>query len=350
MNDQQWFDRLCETLYTAVISDTLDELGYRNQVMSEKINRSIPIGGGRQGEDDFVGRRSLSSRRSYAKEIEAVDSVKPGEVVIGCTNDRSRTDCGESCSRRHRRCAARARDRGRLDPGHEEDSGARLSCIRTGTKPVDSQGRGLVIDYDIPVNAAACSFVRATSSSAIATASSSFLASWRRGVLAGLDKATRENHTRDELLEGRSFAKCTTNTGFCKEGLRERREAGRGGRGQGSQDRRSQAEKRGVLSREGFVGFIHRSFTKSMGYTEEDIRKPVIGICNTFSELNKCHSHFNELVDYVKRASGRRAACRWSSRPSLLASLRQATTMLLANFDGDGHEEMMKAHRLTASC
>ncbi|WP_158594276.1 hypothetical protein [Cohnella faecalis] len=42
MNDQQWFDRLCETLYTAVISDTLDELGYRNQVMSEKINPIDP--------------------------------------------------------------------------------------------------------------------------------------------------------------------------------------------------------------------------------------------------------------------------------------------------------------------
>ncbi|WP_267901331.1 dihydroxy-acid dehydratase domain-containing protein, partial [Cohnella faecalis] len=64
---------------------------------------------------------------------------------------------------------------------------------------------------------------------------------------------------------------------------------------------RRQAEERGLFSGKGFVGIHSRSFTKSMGYTEEDIRKPVIGICNTFSELNKCHSHFNELVDYVKR-------------------------------------------------
>lgn len=49
------------------------------------------------------------------------------------------------------------------------------------------------------------------------------------------------------------------------------------------------------------AGLIHRTFTKSMGFDEEDMRKPVIGICNTFSELNNCHAHFPQLVEAVKR-------------------------------------------------
>jgi hypothetical protein len=42
MDDQKLFDTMCETLYSAVISDTLDQLGYRNQVMRENINPVDP--------------------------------------------------------------------------------------------------------------------------------------------------------------------------------------------------------------------------------------------------------------------------------------------------------------------
>lgn len=51
----------------------------------------------------------------------------------------------------------------------------------------------------------------------------------------------------------------------------------------------------------GVAGFTHRAFTKSMGYDDEDMSKPVIGICNTFSEVNNCHRHFRELCEAVKR-------------------------------------------------
>lgn len=51
----------------------------------------------------------------------------------------------------------------------------------------------------------------------------------------------------------------------------------------------------------GVAGFTHRAFTKSMGFDDDDMRKPVIGICNTFSEVNNCHRHFRELCEAVKR-------------------------------------------------
>ncbi len=49
-------------------------------------------------------------------------------------------------------------------------------------------------------------------------------------------------------------------------------------------------------------GSIHRSWMKAHGFPEDVFDgRPVIGICNTFSELTPCNSHMRELADYVKR-------------------------------------------------
>jgi dihydroxy-acid dehydratase len=48
--------------------------------------------------------------------------------------------------------------------------------------------------------------------------------------------------------------------------------------------------------------FGHRSRTKQMGYAQEDFMgKPVIGILNTWSDLNTCHTHFRERAQDAKR-------------------------------------------------
>ncbi len=52
---------------------------------------------------------------------------------------------------------------------------------------------------------------------------------------------------------------------------------------------------------EGFSTFMRRSFAKGMGFTDEDLGRPVIGICKTWSELNHCNSHLKELAEAVKR-------------------------------------------------
>ncbi|MBV7327125.1 dihydroxy-acid dehydratase [Chloroflexi bacterium TSY] len=48
-------------------------------------------------------------------------------------------------------------------------------------------------------------------------------------------------------------------------------------------------------------GFTHRAFTKAMGFGDEEMQKPVIGICNTYSEINNCNSHLREVAEAVKR-------------------------------------------------
>ncbi len=48
--------------------------------------------------------------------------------------------------------------------------------------------------------------------------------------------------------------------------------------------------------------FGHRSRAKQMGFAAEDYAgKPVIGIVNTWSEMNPCHTHFRERAEEVKR-------------------------------------------------
>lgn len=49
-------------------------------------------------------------------------------------------------------------------------------------------------------------------------------------------------------------------------------------------------------------GFMYRSWMKNQGLPEHEFQgKPVIGICNTFSEFTPCNAHFRQLVEYVKR-------------------------------------------------
>jgi L-arabonate dehydrase len=49
-------------------------------------------------------------------------------------------------------------------------------------------------------------------------------------------------------------------------------------------------------------GFCHRSWMKNQGWPHDLFDgRPVIGICNTWSELNPCNGHFRELAEWVKR-------------------------------------------------
>jgi L-arabonate dehydrase len=55
------------------------------------------------------------------------------------------------------------------------------------------------------------------------------------------------------------------------------------------------------FGREGKMGFIYRSWVKNRGVPQDQFDgRPVIGICNTYSELTPCNSHFRTLAEHVK--------------------------------------------------
>lgn len=148
-----FFDLIAGELYTAVISDILDGLGYRDQAMTADIR---PVYQGAK----VVGRAHtvLSTDvyripdEPYETEIQAIDSVPPNHVVVAATNQSRRTCLwGELLS-----TATKARGgRGAILDGHTRDCAMieqmDFPVFSTGMRPVDSLGRGMIISFGDPV-------------------------------------------------------------------------------------------------------------------------------------------------------------------------------------------------------
>ena len=92
--------------------------------------------------------------------------------------------------------------------------------------------------------------------------------------------------------------------------------------------------------------FGHRSRTKQMGYSAEDYSgKPVVGIINTWSDINPCHTHFRERAEEVKRGV-------WQAggfpvelpAMSLSEPFQKPSTMLYRNFLAMETEELLRSH------
>ena len=94
--------------------------------------------------------------------------------------------------------------------------------------------------------------------------------------------------------------------------------------------------------------FGHRSRMMQLGYDEEDFRdRPVIGVLNTWSELNTCHSHFRERVKDVKRGITQ-AGGFGVEMPSLSVdeSFTKPSSMLYRNMLAMETEETIRSHPL----
>jgi dihydroxy-acid dehydratase len=94
----------------------------------------------------------------------------------------------------------------------------------------------------------------------------------------------------------------------------------------------------------GLAGFISRSFAKSMGFSDEDLRKPVIGIAQTWSEFNNCHQHFKELAEAVKRGVWQAGGLPLEFPTISLGEIfLSPTSMFFRNLMAIDTEEMIKA-------
>jgi dihydroxy-acid dehydratase len=93
-----------------------------------------------------------------------------------------------------------------------------------------------------------------------------------------------------------------------------------------------------------FSTFMRRAFAKGMGLTDADLEKPVIGIANTWSELNHCNSHLREVAAAVKRGVLQAGAIPLEFPTISLGELFIApTSMLLRNLMAMDTEEMIRA-------
>ncbi len=93
-----------------------------------------------------------------------------------------------------------------------------------------------------------------------------------------------------------------------------------------------------------FSTFMRRAFAKGMGLTDEDLEKPVIGIANSWSELNHCNSHLREDAAAVKRGVLQAGAIPLEFPTISLGELFiSPTSMFLRNLMAMDTEEMSRA-------
>jgi len=92
--------------------------------------------------------------------------------------------------------------------------------------------------------------------------------------------------------------------------------------------------------------FGHRSRLKGMGWGDEDyLGKPVIGILNTWSDLNTCHSHFRQRAEEVKRGVYQAGGFPVEVPVvSLGEMMMKPTTMLYRNLLAMEAEEVLRCH------
>jgi len=156
-SDDEIFRFVKKRLYVAAVCDILDSLGYRDQAMHQRLRPLLPD----IRNCGFVGRARtwrwmdvdyVIQEDPYGLEIEAMDSLRPGDVAVHST-DYAGTNApwGELMSTVAKRNGA---------AGCVCDSQIR-DCVRiiemgfpvyyAGIRPLDSMGRAKVQAYDVPI-------------------------------------------------------------------------------------------------------------------------------------------------------------------------------------------------------
>ena len=100
---------------------------------------------------------------------------------------------------------------------------------------------------------------------------------------------------------------------------------------------------------EEFSLFLRKAFIKAMGYSDDALERPIVGITNTFSGFNACHRTVPELIEAVKRgvmlAGGLPVEF---PTITLHESFAYPTSMYLRNLMAIDAEEMIRAQPLDA--
>ena len=102
------------------------------------------------------------------------------------------------------------------------------------------------------------------------------------------------------------------------------------------------------FGRQDKMGFYYRSFLKNSGQPQDRFDgRPVIGICNTWSELTPCNIHFRDLAEHVRRGVLDAGGYPLEFPVSSLGEVTmRPTAMLYRNLASMDVEEAIRAHPL----
>ncbi|RKL18051.1 hypothetical protein BFJ68_g4310 [Fusarium oxysporum] len=93
-----------------------------------------------------------------------------------------------------------------------------------------------------------------------------------------------------------------------------------------------------------FSLFLRKVFIKALGYSEDALSRPIIGIVNTYSSFNPCHANIPQLIDAVKRGVQLNGGLAIDFPTiSIHESFSSPTSMYLRNLMSMDTEEMIAA-------
>ncbi len=198
-------------LYTAVLSDVLDGLGYRHQVLGPHIRpldeELVLVGRARTGLYRDVY-HVPPGHNPYALEIALVDDLQPGDaLVLGCGTSGRIAPWGELLT-----TASRARGAtGCVTDGLVRDikmtRALKFPVFHGGIGPLDSKGRGEVCAIDVPIE---CAGVTVNPGDLVFGDADGVLVVpqpiVKQALKQALDKVEGEDRTRLELEKGARLA------------------------------------------------------------------------------------------------------------------------------------------------
>lgn len=98
-----------------------------------------------------------------------------------------------------------------------------------------------------------------------------------------------------------------------------------------------------------FSLFLRKVFIKALGYSEDALSRPIVGIINTFSGFNPCHANVPQLIEAAKRGVQLNGGLAIEFPTiSVHESFSHPTSMFLRNLMSMDTEEMIKAQPLDA--
>lgn len=93
-----------------------------------------------------------------------------------------------------------------------------------------------------------------------------------------------------------------------------------------------------------FSLFLRKVFIKALGYSEDALSRPIVGIINTYSGFNPCHANVPQLMEAVKRGVQLQGGLAIEFPTiSLHESFSAPTSMFLRNLMSMDTEEMIRA-------
>ncbi|ABD88733.1 IlvD/Edd family dehydratase [Rhodopseudomonas palustris] len=99
----------------------------------------------------------------------------------------------------------------------------------------------------------------------------------------------------------------------------------------------------------GFSLFLRKAFIKAMGYSDDALDRPIVGITNTHSDYNPCHGNVPQIIEAVKRGVMLAGAMPMVFPTiSIAESFAHPTSMYLRNLMAMDTEEMIRAQPMDA--